>query len=79
MTTIDDRGHEHLARPFFYREPVNGVTLAVTYQGSEGLAFVAQPHRGAGEPYVQYGVVLPREVARELAFRMLASTADGAE
>jgi hypothetical protein len=63
----------HLSRPFFYREPANGVTLAVTYQGSDGLAFVAQPHRDADQPYEQYGVVLPRDVVRSLALRMLAS------
>lgn len=71
---------EHLVRPFFYREPENGVTLAVTYQGSDGIAFVAQPHREATEPYEQYGVVLPRDVARQLALRMLISVerpADG--
>jgi hypothetical protein len=66
----------HLSRPFFYREKANGVTLAVTYQGSDGLAFVAQPRREATEPYEQYGVVLPRDVARALALRMLASLQD---
>lgn len=63
----------HLSRPFFYREPANGVTLAVTYQGADGLGFVAQPHRDADQPYEQYGVVLPRDVVRSLALRMLAS------
>jgi hypothetical protein len=69
-------GAAHLHRPFFYREKANGVTLAVTYQGSDGLAFVAQPHREATEPYEQYGVVLPRDVARALALRMLVSLQD---
>lgn len=64
---------EHLARPFFYREPANGVTLAVTYQGPDGIAFVAQPPRGADEPYEQYGVVLPWPVVERLARRVLAS------
>lgn len=66
----------HLHRPFFYREKTNGVTLAVTYQGSDGLAFVAQPSREASEPYEQYGVVLPRDVVRALALRMLVSLQD---
>lgn len=66
-------GAEHLRRPFFHTEPANGVTLAVTYQGADGLAFVAQPPRAATELYEQYGVVLPRDVARDLALRMLAS------
>lgn len=66
-------GAEHLRRPFFHTESESGVTLAVTYQGTEGLAFVAQPRRPATEPYEQYGVVLPLDVARDLALRMLAS------
>lgn len=49
------------------------IPLAVTYQGSEGIAFVAQPRREATQPYEQYGVVLPPIVVRELAMRMLAS------
>lgn len=63
---------ERFGRPFFFTEPANGVQLAVTDQGSDGLAFVAQPHRAATEPYEQYGVVLPPSVVRELALRMLA-------
>lgn len=64
---------ESLTRPFWYLEPANNVALTVNSQGPDGLAFVAIPPRPATEPYEQYGVVLPRDVARTLALRMLAT------
>lgn len=57
--------------PLFYRD-TNGVQLTVSHQGDDGVAFVAALHRDAAEPYEQYGVVLPWDMCRELATRLLA-------
>lgn len=62
-----------LTVPFSYFEPANDVTLHVNSQGSDGLAFVAVPKREPDGPHVQYGVVMPKDIAAVLARRMLAT------
>lgn len=63
-------------KPWNYHGPANNVTLNVNYQGSDGIAFVAVPARQASEPYEQYGVVVPRDLARQLARDILAALSD---
>jgi hypothetical protein len=67
---------ESLTKPFWFHEPANGVELTVNSQGADGIAIVAVPPRGPDGERRQYGAVLPKDVARTLARRILVTVGD---